>query len=165
MNKISSLFPSLLILLIALVFLQSCEDQVEPNITPMAEFIFFVEDENGTPIADATVYLFPFEGMYEDYKSSNLDGNLGSSPNIAAESIMATDSDGRAFFPARDLQGNGFATGTSWVYRPNSIYVRVEANQSSSFLTNDEDAASTRIAFDELSSGDFITVTTNVILK
>lgn len=165
MNKFSSLFPFLLILVVVFVFLQSCEDQVEPNITPMAEFIFLVEDENGTPVADATVYLFPFQGMYEDYVTANQNGQPGYDPNIAPENIMATDADGRAFFPARDLQGNGFATGTSWVYRPNSIYVRVEASQQSGFLTNDADAASTRIAFDELSSGDFITVTTDVILK
>lgn len=165
MKKFSSIFPSLFLALAALLLLQSCEDQIEPNITPMAEFIFLVEDENGDPVADATVYMFPFQGMYEDYKSSNLDGQLGSGPNIAAENVMATDAQGRAFFGARDLQGNGFASGTSWVYRPNAIYVRVEATLQGNFATNDNDSASTRISFDELGSGDFITVTTNVVLK
>lgn len=165
MNKISNIFRFLLFSLVILVFLQSCEDQVEPNITPMAEFVFFVEDGDGNAVDDATVYLFPFQTMYQEYRDGNPDGLGVSTPNVNTENVATTDSDGRAFFPARDLQGNGFATGTTWVYRPNSIYVRVEVNHQGAFLTNDDDASSTRITFDELNSGDFITVTTEVVLK
>jgi len=165
MNKILNKFPFLLFTLGILVFLQSCEDQIEPNITPMAELIFLVEDGNGNAIDDATVYLFPFQSLYQEYRDANLDGLYIGVPNVATENVKTTDTDGRAFFPARDLQGNGFASGSSWVYRPNSIYVRVEVNHQGEFLTNDDDASSTRISFDELGSGDVITVTTEVVLK
>ncbi|MEM8890935.1 MAG: hypothetical protein AAGD28_23365 [Bacteroidota bacterium] len=145
--------------------LASCAEEIEPNITPMAELIFFVEDEAGNPIADATVILFPFQSSYNEYKDNNRDGSYTGSPNVANNNIGTTDASGRLAFPAMDLQGNGFASGTQWVYRPNPIYVRVEAFNQNSFLTNDDDAESTRIAFGELGSGDFVTVTTDVVVK
>ncbi|MEL6252777.1 MAG: hypothetical protein AAFR87_12255 [Bacteroidota bacterium] len=145
--------------------LASCAEEIEPNITPQAELIFFVEDEAGNPVADATVILFPFQSSYNEYIDNNRDGLYTGSPNVANNNIASTDANGRLSFPAMDLQGNGFVSGTDWIYRPNPIYVRVEAFNQNNFLTNDAHAESTRIAFDELGSGDFVTITTEVVVK
>lgn len=147
------------------LILQACVEDVEPNITPVAELVFNLKDDAGNPVAGATVYLFPFQSSYNEYKDANQDGLYAGQPNVTAENVATSDSEGRAFFPARDLQGNGFASGTEWVYRPNPIYVRAEAKDGNDFLTNDEDSESTRIAFGELGSGEVITVTTEVLMR
>ncbi|MEM6800062.1 MAG: hypothetical protein AAF696_01595 [Bacteroidota bacterium] len=147
------------------LIIQACVEDVEPNITPVAELVFNLKDEAGNPVAGATVYLFPFQSSYDEYKADNQNGLSTSAPNVAAENVATSDAEGRAFFPARDLQGNGFASGNRWVYRPNSIYVRAELLDGNDFLTNDDDSTSTRIAFGELESGEVITVTTEVLMR
>ena len=159
------LFRLILPVFFVFLILEACVEDVEPNITPVAELVFNLKDEAGNPVVGATIYLFPFQSSYNDYKAENQDGLYLGSPNVASDNVAVSDTEGRAFFPARDLQGNGFASGARWVYRPNPIYVRAELQLGNEFLTNDEDAGSTRISFGELESGEVITVTTEVLMR
>lgn len=147
--------------------LVACEEGFNLNITPEAELYFEITDAQGNPQPNAVVYLFGFEGPYEDYIAQNPDGSDQITPNIPAENVAVADGSGVAFFSARALEGSSFQENDQWIYRPNSLYFRVQAvNESSGtkvFLTNDNDVF--KLSFDELKSGDFLTEYVDVVVK
>ena len=159
MNRYKLLFSTLVLAFVT----QACVvDGVNPNITPQAELVFTVTDSNDQPQAGATVYLFPFRSLYEDYLNENPDGDPQIVAVVASKNVGITDSEGNITFPARDLEGNSFASGDSWIHRPNSIYFRIVHEESGKFLNNDKDVF--KIEFDEIESGDFIIVETPVVI-
>ena len=150
MNRYQLLFSTLVLALIT----QACVvDGVNPNITPQAELTFTITDKNDQPQAGATIYLFPFRTLYEDYLKENPDGDPQISAVVASQNVGTTDSEGNLTFPARDLEGNSYASGNTWIHRPNSIYFRVVHENGGKYLNNDNDVF--RITFDEIESGDF----------
>ena len=160
MNRYKLLFSTLVLAFVT----QACVvDGVNPNITPQAELIFTITDNNDQPQVGASVYLFPFRTLYEDYLNENPDGDPLITPTVASENVGTTDSEGKVTFAARDLEGNSFASGDTWIHRPNSIYFRVVHEDSGKFLNNDNDVF--KVSFDELESGDFIIVETPVVIN
>lgn len=142
----------------------SCEPEVIGNITPTADLIFQVTDDQGNPVADAVVYIFPFKSNYDDYVASNPDGNDQVTPTLSAQNVGVTDGNGEALFANYVLEGNSFASGSTFINRPNPLYVRIQAEGSTpgTFITNDSDLF--KITFDELESGDFIVEEIPVVL-
>lgn len=156
MNK-NTLFRLAIIMLLMALLIPGCVPEGEGNITPRADLIFVVMDESGTPIPNAQVLLFPFRTPYEDYLTTNPDGDPNQGNTLDAEDIAVTNSLGEAIFANRPLDGTSYASGTTYIHQPNSIYFRVQAEYNSGFVTNDSnDPATYRLAFPELESGDII---------
>lgn len=155
-------FPLALIMGLVLI-LSACEETISPNITPVVNLTFTVTD-GADPIEGAVVYLFPFEGTYTTYLSENPDGNPSITPSVSADNVAVTDANGVATFDQRPLDGNSYASGTTWFHRPNPIYYRVEASKPGPvYLTSDNGGS--RISFDEIESGSIVFEEVDVVVE
>lgn len=153
----------LLAMFLLLTVVSSCEEGLNPNITPVANLTFYVTD-GADPVAGAVVYLFPFEGTYTTYLADNPDGNPAITPSISSDNVAVTDANGIAVFENHVLDGNSYASGTTWYHRPNSIYYRVEASLAgSTYATSDNDGF--KISFDELESGSIVNEEIDVVVE
>ena len=100
---------------------------------------------------------FHFALRIEDYLATNPDGDPGQASNLDAEDIAVTNSLGEATFTNRPLDGTSYASGTTFIHQPNSIYFRVQASYNGDFVTNDSNDPQTyRLPFPELGSGTII---------
>ena len=164
--NIRSILRATLFLMLGLFIVTSCVEPVG-NITPTADLIFIVTDAQDQPVEGAVVYLFPFKSPYEAYLAQNPDGNDQITPSVASEDVAVSDADGRAIFSGKALEGNSFASGTTFIHRPNPIYFRIQATvtegNDTNYLTNDADIF--KISFDELESGDFIIEEIPILLQ
>lgn len=160
--KKSILLSRLFVLILLAGIVSSCEEGVTPNVTPTGTLNFYVTDTNQDAVEGATVYLFPFKSVYDAYLADNPDGTDQPTPDLPADQIGITDASGLATFPNFQLEGNSFASGDTWVHRPNSIYFRVQFEDGGNALTNDSDII--KISFDELESGDMIEVDQDVVI-
>lgn len=164
MKPLSSLFrlgPWLLVLMLA----ACAPDEVE-NITPRADLIFTVVDDNGSPVPDARVYLFGTEAAYEAHLADNPAGDPNVSPSLDLEDIATTDRSGVARFTDRPLDGPNSAVGETFLYQPRPIYFRALAEQNGAFLTNDGGGIAThRLGFPELESGEVLLEEIEVIVR
>lgn len=143
-----------LVLLGLMALTVGCDPTLNPNITPTVTLNFTILDAFQTPQSGAVVYLFPFEGTYEDYLSDNPDGDPDLTPTLSAENIGTTDSNGEVTFLERPLEGSSYAEAETWYHRPNPIYFRVVVESGGEFLTND--AGEFKLSFEELESGERI---------
>lgn len=144
--------PLLLVAILSSFFAACLPEEVNPNITPTADIYVTVVDQLGNPLGQAQVYLFGFESNYQSYLAENPDGDPLITPLVGADDVGVTNNSGQAIFFNRPLEGNSYASGDTWFHRPNSIYVRVQAEVGGSFLTNDQ--TTFRLSFDELESGE-----------
>lgn len=156
-------FSSLSLILLMAVAITACVEDINPNITPVANLSFYVTDGTN-PVQGAVVYLFPFQTTYNTYLADNPEGNDQITPPISSDNVAVTDVNGLATFRNKALDGNSFASGTTWFHRPNPIYFRVEATRSGPvYLTNDDDVF--KISFGELESGDVVNEEVDVLIK
>lgn len=156
-------FIRLAAMALLLSVIAGCEEGINPNITPVVNLTFYVTD-GADPVSGAVVYLFPFEGTYTTYLSDNPEGNPSITPAISSENVAITDANGVATFENRPLDGNSYASGTTWFHRPNSIYYRVEASLPGPvYVTSDNDGS--KISFDELESGSVVYEEVDVIVE
>lgn len=141
-------------IMLLMTVIAGCEEGINPNITPVVNLTFYVTD-GVDPVEGAVVYLFPFEGVFNTYLNENPDGNPTITPSISSDNVAITNASGVATFDSRPLDGNSYASGTTWFHRPNSIYYRVEASlPGPTYVTSDGDGS--KISFDELESGSVV---------
>lgn len=141
----------------------ACDPVTSPNITPTVTLNFTVLDAFQTPQSGAVIYLFPFEGTYEDYLSENPDGDPDITPSLSAENIRTTDANGEVSFLERPLEGSSYAADGTWYHRPNAIYFRILSESGGEFLTND--GGEVRLSFEEIESGERIEEFIEVIIE
>ncbi|MEM7369495.1 MAG: hypothetical protein AAF587_12910 [Bacteroidota bacterium] len=132
----------------------ACVEETTPNVTPTVDLTILITNSSAEPQEDARVYLFPFESQYQDYLTDNPDADAGITPTLGPDNIGVTNALGEVTFSNRALEGNSYASGTTWFHRPNSIYVRVETSTGTTVLTNDQGL--TKISFDEIEAGEHI---------
>ena len=144
-----------LIVLVLSAFSIACEEVGELNITPTADLDFVVLNATFNPVEDARIYLFPNQNMYDAYLLENPDGSDQFDPGLAASRIGRTDSAGQFIFTNYTLEGTEFASGNTFIHRPNPIYFRIEASitdqNGTTYLTND--GTDFKLTFDELENG------------
>lgn len=156
-------FRALLAVAALALFVQSCVEDVNPDITPVANLTFTVTF-NGQPVEGAAVYLFPFQSIYQSYLADNPSGSDQITPNVTADNVAVTNAAGEAFFSNKPLEGTSYASGTTFFHRPNPVYFRIQATRPGPvYLTNDDDVF--RISFQELESGSVVDITTDVELQ
>lgn len=149
-----ALRPLLFVAVLSSFFAACLPDEVNPNITPVADIYITVVDQSGNIVPQAQVYLFGFQANYETYLAENPDGDISITPLLGAGDVGVTNSSGQAIFFSRPLEGNSYASGDTWFHRPNSLYIRVQAEVGGSFRTNDQ--TTFRLSFDEIESGERI---------
>ena len=161
MNYLSKVRIVLFLALTA--FIASCEEGINPDITPVANLTFTITD-GSNPVEGATVYLFPFKTTYETYLADNPSGNPQITPPISSENVAVTNAAGVATFTNFPLEGTSYASGTTWFHRTNPVYFRVEATRPGPvYLTNDNDLF--KLSFGELESGTIVNEEVEVVLE
>ncbi|MEM6345133.1 MAG: hypothetical protein AAF927_14675 [Bacteroidota bacterium] len=149
------------------LFVWSCDPADLPSIPPRANLDFVVADNSFQPLEKARIYLFPFKGNYDAYVLENPAGKESIVPNLNARNIGSTDSIGQYIFTNYELQGNEFASGNTWVHRPDPIYYRVEATLidggDTIYVTND--GTQNILSFDELDNGVVLTEEIDVLVQ
>ncbi len=165
MMKQTLIFRFLGLMLGLTLFVASCVE-TEGNVTPEADLIFTVVDDNGENISGAQIFLFPFQTPYEDYLAANPEGDPSQTPSLDPEDVATTNSSGEASFIGRPLDGTSFPSGNTFIHQPNSIYFRVQAEVNGEFLTNDSSDPNTyRISFPDLESGEFVRNEIEVVIR
>lgn len=159
LNRITGLFLTALLTFVVI----SCEVEPVGNTTPTADLIFIITDSQGQPVEGAIVYIFPFKSGYDSYIASNPDGNDLITPSLPSENVSVSDGTGQATFTNFTLEGNSYASGTTYFNRPNPLYFRIQATKGSSHITNDSDLF--KITFDEMESGTHIVEEIPVVLN
>jgi len=149
-----------------LLVLVACAPEDPENITPRADLVFTVFDDNGTALPAAKVYLFGTEAAYEANLADNPDGDPNEAPDLDLEDIATTNDAGVARFTDRPLDGPNSAVGETFFYNPRPIYFRVLAEQNGTYLTNDGGSVNDhRIGFPELESGEVLLEEIEVIVR
>lgn len=160
---LTSRFRAILAVAALTFVVQSCVEDVNPDITPVANLTFTVT-ASGQPVEGAVVYLFPFQSIYQSYLTDNPSGSDQITPNVTAENVAVTNAAGQAFFSNKPLDGTSYASGTTFIHRPNPIYFRIQATRPGPvYLTNDDDVF--RISFQEIGSGSVVDIDTDVELQ
>ncbi|MEZ4826866.1 MAG: hypothetical protein R3C61_11385 [Bacteroidia bacterium] len=161
-KRISRIFSLSLAVVLAVV-VTSCEVETVGNQTPTADLIFIVSDDKGQPVEGAIVYIFPYKSSYDDYVAANPGGNDLITPSLPSENVGITSAIGQATFTNFTLEGNSYASGSTYYNRPNPLYFRIQASVGGTNITNDSDLF--KITFDELESGTHVVEDIPVVLK
>ncbi|MDX2249326.1 MAG: hypothetical protein SF052_21230 [Bacteroidia bacterium] len=132
----------------------SCEVEPVGNVTPTADLVFIISDDQGHPVEGAIVYIFPYKSSYDDYVATNPDGNDLITPSLPSENVAVSSAVGQATFINFTLEGNSYASGSTYFNRPNPLYFRIQATVGGSHITNDTDLF--KITFNELESGEHV---------
>lgn len=153
--------------LLGTLWILSCEPVDSPNIPPTANLDFQVISAGFQPLEDARIYLFPFKSLYDAYVLENPQGKGSLQPTLDNRNKGLTDASGSFVFSNYSLQGTAYASGASWVHRPNPLFFRVEATLISGtdtlYLTNDGQKNS--LSFGELDNGILLTEEIEVIVE
>jgi len=147
-----------------MVLVLSCEES-NLAVTPTADLSFTILDNaSGDPIPDARVYLFDNRTTYENYLSENPDADPAEAPNLNPENIGVADANGVVTFLSYDLDGPNFASGNTFFYKTDPIYLRAEGSlDGSTYLTND--GGENRLDFGEVESGGSLVSDVEVFLQ